>query len=158
MIHAARRWLRSQAARIVALIDSESVRPFQVFVYCCYAIAGVQSMRLGLPGPVANALGDGMHVVWTWMLVLGPVLTFVGMRLERRWVPGLWLQFTGDGVVGWASLTYVYSISQQNSSGRAQFAVYAVGSLTVAAFTMCIRDIRKIRRLVKGVRAMGAEQ
>lgn len=155
--NAAVRWLRKLGGLVLRIIDSESVRPYQVGIYCMYAFAGLQAIRLGAPTPVVQRVDPGVDAAWAVLLVIAPGLTFVGMWLERRTLAGLCLQLAGDLGVAWSSVTWVLATSEQSTTDRARLAVYVIGALTAAAFAMAVRDLRKIRLVVRRLREMERE-
>lgn len=145
----------SPLRRVGSWIDSESVRHYQTIVYLAYLVAGAQILVRGsLPGAVAQGLGRGFEKAWLFLLVVGPLTTFVGRRMAHS-IAGLWLQLAGDCGVMFASLAYVAAILQTGYGGKATFVEWVVGSLAVCALGMVTRDVRKIRvasQLVRGGR------
>ncbi|WP_280265332.1 hypothetical protein [Nocardia wallacei] len=144
--------------RIGRILDSESVRAYQILVYLAYLAAGLNSLWAGsTPSVVAQSLGPVADAGWVALVVGGPLVTFAGMRLERRHVAGLWMQLAGDCAVACASVTYVAAVSQTVWAGRSTFAVWVVLALAVCAAALVVRGVRKLRTVTRIVRRMNDE-
>lgn len=143
---------------VLRLLDTESVRPFQVVVYYGYFGAGVQALWTGeVPNAVGQILGRTAHLGWVALLIACPLLTYLGMRLERRHPAGLWLQIAGGCGIAAASATYVLALAQTAYAGQATFALWVVLALMFCAIAIVARDIRKLRAVTLAVRRTAGE-
>lgn len=131
--------------RVTLAIDSESVRLFQVIVYTAYVIAGIQSLALGAPpNAVAQAMGHRAALAWTLLIMVGPVLSLLGLW-RGSWPFSLHLQLAGNSGVAFASAAYVVAVLQATWSEKATFAAWMATSLAVCGVLMVVHDIRRIR-------------
>ena len=145
--------------RAVSVLDRESVRPFQVLVYCAYIGAGVHAVCEGnLPTTVAQILGPAAHVGWVGLLIVCPLLTFVGMVFEARSPAGLLLQLAGDTGVAVASAVYGAARARAAWAGGATFALWVVLALGLCAIALVVRGVRKIRAIGRVVRSMDRDK
>ncbi|AHH20867.1 hypothetical protein NONO_c60910 [Nocardia nova SH22a] len=140
-------------------LDIESVRHYQVVVYAAVFGAGVQGLVLReTPNAVGQQIGPCFQFFWLGLLVLCPVLTFLGMWVERRHIAGLWLQVAGDAGVSFALLAYTAAIGHATFAGRATFAMWIALALSVCAFALVIRGVRKLRTVSRIVRKLEVDE
>lgn len=140
-------------------LDVESVRHYQLLVYAAVFGAGVQGLVLReTPNAVGQTLGPCFQFFWLGLLVLCPVLTFVGMWAERRHIVGLWLQVAGDAGVSFALLAYTAALSHTGFATRATFAMWIALALSVCAFALVLRGIRKLRLVSRLVRKLEVDE
>jgi hypothetical protein len=88
------------------------------------------------------------------MLIVCPMLTFVGIPIARRTPRGLWLQIAGDAGVCFASAVFVAALCQTVYAGRATFAMWVVLALGVCAAALVVRNIRTLRAVARVVRRL----
>jgi hypothetical protein len=145
--------------RVANYIDGESVRGYQRMVYLALVCAGAQGLLLGqLPNAVADTLGPWFNAGWLVLLVLGPILTFIGSWSEPRHVVGLWLQLSGDSAVSAALLAYAVALGQTVYAGRATLAMWLGLALSMCALMLVVRDIRKLRAVAAKVRELDCDE
>lgn len=133
---------------------ADSVKPFQVVVYCGYLGAGLHALITGtVPNAVGQILGPTAHHVWVALLIVCPLLTFAGIPIARRTPSGLWLQVAGDSGVAFASSIYVLALAQTVYAGRATFAVWVVLALAICALALAGRNLRTLRAVHKRMRS-----
>lgn len=154
--------MSSLVRRAWAVLDGESVRPYQVVVYAACIVAGVQGLIQRVPpGAITEAMGHDVSIVWSVLLVVCPGATLGGVWLGRRGVPfGMWAQIAGDSGVVFTAAAYALAIFQASWGRNASFAAWLALSIAACALAMLLRDVRRVRqaeRRVKRVEAAGAE-
>jgi hypothetical protein len=152
----------SLARRAWAVLDGESVRPYQAAVYAACIAAGVQGLIQRVPpDAVTQAMGHDVSIAWSVLLVLCPATTLAGVWLSRRGVPfGLWAQIAGDSGVAFTAAAYALAILQASWGRNASFAAWLAMAIAACALAMLLRDVRRVRqaeRRVKRVEAASAE-
>lgn len=154
--------MSSLARRAWAVLDAESVRPYQVVVYAACIAAGVQGLIQRVPpGAITQAMGHEVSIVWSVLLVVCPAATLTGVWLSRRGVPfGLWAQIAGDSGVAFTAAAYALAIFQASWGRNASFAAWLAMAIAGCALAMLLRDVRRVRqadRRVKRAERAGAE-
>jgi len=138
---------RAWLTRLGAMIDSETVRLYRAVMYTCFLWGGIYMTLWGhAPTTVQAALGSGLDHVWKALLVVCPLLVFVGSHLPRlRAHQGLWLQFSGDVGVTFALITYCIAVLQSPWWGSGTFALWGYIGLAVCTTVVAVRDVRQLR-------------
>lgn len=161
MVVTAVKWVDRQRRRLLALVDSDQVRLFQVIVYIGVLVAGIYMFVYHVPSIVEQELGYVMKEVWVVMTSIGPVMVALGQRLVQsgehhvlceaktgggiRIYFGWYFQLGGDLVVALVFTTYVVSSVQTAWATRGIFAAFIIASLVVCAGILVLRDFRRIR-------------
>ncbi|MFH5211439.1 hypothetical protein ACHIPZ_25025 [Antrihabitans sp. NCIMB 15449] len=140
--------MRRLFAQLAAWIDSESVRHYQNIIYAAYICAGVHAIVSNPPGAVTRVMGEMFDAIWTAMLIVCPLLGYLGNWLRRHNLSGLWVQLSGDIGFTFATWAYVAAIVQATYAKNATFAAWLAAAIGLCAIGVVVRDIRLLRHVV----------
>lgn len=149
--------MRRVLAVIAAWIDSESVRHYQNVIYAAYVFAGIHSLVSNPHTTVTRVMGETADTLWTWMLILCPLIAFAGMWVRRTNISGLWLQLAGDIGFAVATWSYVAAIVQATYAKQATFSAWLGAAIGLCALGVIVRDVRVLRTVTVRVNELNRE-
>lgn len=136
---------------VLALIDSDSIRPFQAVMYAAFVLSGVDVLVVvttthPTSSPVRDAMGWTVHLVWCCGMVAAPIVTATGVGLTH--IPpasyaGVLLQLCGDFAVMVLLAAYTLGIFEASWHSGA-FGLVVYGALTACAGLLTFRSARRI--------------
>lgn len=138
---------------LMELVDSRTVRLFQIIVYASCALAGIYAALFAEPVSVVDvALGNITYAVWVWMNVLCPLLVAVGCwlgrdrgdHLSRSTTNGMLLQLAGDVGMVFTFGAYVAALLAAAWWGKGTYAVWIISGLTLCALLLVFGDARRL--------------
>ncbi len=129
--------------RFWRILDSETVRLYQVLMYTTFAVGGIYlTVAPGPESAVLSEMGTRVHEVWALLLIIAPIVVLIGTRLRNRW-SGLILESAGDLCIFLLLATYVVAVIQ-TSWGRGVFSLPTHIGLTVSVLLLVVRDVRRL--------------
>lgn len=117
-----RRWWRERKIELAALVDSRTVRLFQLIMYVAFAAAGIYAVLYAKPPePVNRVVGPLLYLGWGWLCAASAITALIGFLPPGREVRQrnlatsgktnkVLFQLAGDTGMFVAFLVYVYSM------------------------------------------------
>lgn len=142
--------MRSLSSRLLrhfwAVLDSESVRPFQAVVYFYFGLGGIY--LLVAPGPrsaVLDQMGPLAHQAWSVLMLVAPLVVLIGHWLPNRW-SGLIIELSGDVCILLLLLTFAVAMVQ-SSWGKGVFTLWTTLALATCVVMIILRNARQLRQI-----------
>ena len=144
---------RTAWAELMELVDSRTVRLFQIIVYAFCVGAGLYAAFFSEPVSVVDvALGGYTYAVWVWMNISCPLLVAGGCwlardrgeKLSRTATTGLLLQLAGDTGMVFTFGAYVSALLAAAWWGKGTYAVFILAALTLCALLLVFGDARRL--------------
>lgn len=154
-------WVRLLVTRAIALLDSDSVRPYIWLYYVPFLLWGVYGTFFAYPiDLVAHPMGQGVYDAWVFAPIPGTLVVMFGLylrngdsplqeinrRLLRRDYLGLYLQFGGHMLMHVVLLVFVIAAVAGASWGDPVISVFLFSSYVVGTALLSAQCFRKIQR------------
>jgi hypothetical protein len=148
--HRGRPLARRVLDKFWAVLDSESVIPFQLMYYFIFFTAGVYGVFIAGGSPPLTLVGAMSHIsiqLWYWMNIIGPGMGFLGLAVRRTRFSyaGVWVMAGGNFMFGMSLIAYMIATFQMESWGRGMYGAFPLATSSFAStFFLVIRDLRRI--------------
>lgn len=145
---------RSAWKDLMEVIDSRTVRLFQVIMYFFFWLNGVYAAFFAEPLSVVDAaMGSASYAVWVWLNIICPIMVLGGClmagrvrngKLTRRTANGLLLQVFGD--LGMTFTLGAYWVSMLYSAwwGKGTSSLFGYMGLSLCAALLVVGDVRRL--------------
>lgn len=154
-----RRWWLNRRVVIAALIDSRTVRLFQIVMYVCFGAAGLYAIYYARPPePVDQVVGHSLYILWGWICFLSAFIALIGflpsMSREvrernlatRSKTSKVMFQLGGDVGMFGVLAVYAYSMWTTGYWHVSPFAFFETLGLNACVGLLIVGDIRALAK------------
>lgn len=148
-------------ARVLALIDSDSVRPFIWLYYLPFLGWGLYGTFIAEPiALIINEMGALAYNLWVWAPIPATTVALFGLYLRhggsaaeeinhallRRDYLGLWMQFGGHACMGIVLMIYEVTGIAGAYWGQPVISIFLISSYLIGVMLLAAQCLRKIWR------------
>jgi len=146
--------VRRGVRRFLAILDSETVAPFQAVFYVFFTLGSIYLLGFTIEPieSIERSLGQTATNVWAAIQGGGPLVWLLGRRARNGMAyAGLWLQLIGDLVAGGALFVYTLAILADKNWGDGVFSPFISIPTIFCIALLAFRDGRRIAQVEKQV-------
>jgi hypothetical protein len=121
--------------------------PFEAYLLAVCALQGWSVLAgTATPTSLSHALTPTLRLVWATLLLIGGILSVVGLYWPRNPITGVEIKRVGLVAAGTASLTYGLALVFIGPAG------YVAASLSLSFALACVTRVVQVTRRIRGTR------